>query len=363
MGTTFVLIPISLSTARKPTSAIISARDRIIDFGKYKGKMLGTLPSKYLKWISKNLRARDFEEWAKLADEVLQDPVYRDRLEWEYADKILNGDDSRASRTESPVSDLLEISESFGWNNEDKVAWSRINFELLGTSKGGRIPRNRIKKDEELSGSMKTRLQVSQVEGRVPLKKDLGLEREKKYKVSFLSTDSRDPKIEQMCTFGKDLGLKNEKKSSSLITSSSFLMTKETGVPSKSNLNFQEGKLGLPNKQSVVPDVAVERKVGFLRKGFRVSFAAEGEAFEEESNVTMRREERRERQRLKRSLQLNKLRTEIRGKDKDRANDDDSKIVFQSNKDQAEDKMVVNRSPFPGREALLKKVLSNRRGL
>lgn len=70
---------------------------------------------------------------------MLEDPVYRDRIEWEFAEGVLNG--NRALRTESAVSELLEISERFGWDNQDKVGWSRVNFELLGTSKGGRIPR------------------------------------------------------------------------------------------------------------------------------------------------------------------------------------------------------------------------------
>lgn len=99
--------------------------------------MLGSLPSHYLKWVSANLRARDFEHWAKLADEVLRDPVYKDRLEWEYADKVLNGD----VLSETPVPELLEISRRFGWDNDDKVGWSRIDFQLLGTTYGGRIPR------------------------------------------------------------------------------------------------------------------------------------------------------------------------------------------------------------------------------
>ncbi|KAJ6910129.1 hypothetical protein NC652_020968 [Populus alba x Populus x berolinensis] len=138
--------------------------DRVIDFGKYKGKMLGTLPSTYLKWVSKNLRAGDFEHWAKLADQVLQDPVYMDRLEWEFADTALNGNNNRsisgssslARNDDSAVSRLLEISERFGWDNEDKVGWSRVNFELLGTSKGGKIPRRSsssrgVEEDKDLS--------------------------------------------------------------------------------------------------------------------------------------------------------------------------------------------------------------------
>ncbi|MCL7050446.1 hypothetical protein MKW94_029440 [Papaver nudicaule] len=104
--------------------------------------MLGTLPSKYLKWVSKTLRARDFEEWAQLADQVLEDPVYRDRIEWELAEVLLNGNEiSTGKNVKSPVSDLLEISQRFGWDNDDKIGWSKINFELLGTSKTARIPR------------------------------------------------------------------------------------------------------------------------------------------------------------------------------------------------------------------------------
>ncbi|KAL5056727.1 hypothetical protein RYX36_028331 [Vicia faba] len=115
------------------------ARDRVIDFGKYKGKMLGSLPSSYLKWVSKNLRARDFEEWAILADQVLVDPIYRDRIEWEFALNVLDGNSARSTRSTEPAdSQLQEISERFGW---DKIGWSKVDFDLLGTSKGGRIPR------------------------------------------------------------------------------------------------------------------------------------------------------------------------------------------------------------------------------
>lgn len=108
---------------------------------------MGTLPSTYLKWVSKNLRARDFEHWAKLADQVLQDPVYKDRIEWEFAESVLTGNNANTVNFSGndtnigAVSQLLELSERFGWDNENKVAWSRVNFELLGTSKGGRIPR------------------------------------------------------------------------------------------------------------------------------------------------------------------------------------------------------------------------------
>uniref|UniRef100_A0A803PZN8 Uncharacterized protein n=1 Tax=Cannabis sativa TaxID=3483 RepID=A0A803PZN8_CANSA len=130
----------SYSSSKTKTQQI-PARDRPIDFGKHKGKLLGTLPSNYLKWVSKNLRARDFEHWANLADQVLQDPLYQDRIQWEFAQNILEGN-NRSSSISKPVSELLlEMSERFGWDNEDKVGWSRVDFELLGTSKGGRIPR------------------------------------------------------------------------------------------------------------------------------------------------------------------------------------------------------------------------------
>ncbi|KAI3890579.1 hypothetical protein MKX03_036127 [Papaver bracteatum] len=143
--------PSPSSTTRKNISiSATPARDKIIDFGKQKGRMLGTLPLKYLKWVSKTLRARDFEEWAQLADQVLADPVFKDRIEWELAEVLLNGNEiSSGKNVKSPVSDLLEISERFGWDNDDKIGWSKINFELLGTSKTGRIPRKAVSSSDE----------------------------------------------------------------------------------------------------------------------------------------------------------------------------------------------------------------------
>lgn len=114
--------------------------------------MLGTLPSKYLTWVSHNLRAGVFLEWAELADEVLRDPYYKDRLEWELAEKVLQGDGMSAARSPGAVSNLLEISGRFGWDNEDRDGWKRVDFALLGTSKGGRIPRLGRSELERLSG-------------------------------------------------------------------------------------------------------------------------------------------------------------------------------------------------------------------
>lgn len=115
--------------------------------------MLGTLPSKYLSWVSHHLRAGHFLEWAELADEVLSDPCYKDRLEWELAEKVLRGDEMSVARSPGSVLDLLEISERFGWDNEDKDGWKRVDFALLGTSKGGRIPRLKRFESESLSCS------------------------------------------------------------------------------------------------------------------------------------------------------------------------------------------------------------------
>jgi hypothetical protein len=137
------------------------ARDRVINFGKYKGNMLGTLPSTYLKWVSKNLRAGQYEDWAKFADEVLVDPVYKDRIEWEFALNLLSGNKASSAvvaRSGAVAVKLQEISERFGWDNNDKVGWSKIDFNRLGTSYGGRIPRlvNRNSSNADADADSKT---------------------------------------------------------------------------------------------------------------------------------------------------------------------------------------------------------------
>lgn len=122
----------------------LPARDRVIDFGKHKGRMLGSLPSAYLLWVSKTLRAGDSLHWAELADQVLADPIYKDRIEWESAERVLSGgNNANTLPRSSAVSSLLEMSERFGWDNEDRAGWARVDFGLLGTSKGGRIPRKK----------------------------------------------------------------------------------------------------------------------------------------------------------------------------------------------------------------------------
>lgn len=151
----------SLRASAKP-----AARDIVIDFGKFKGRMLGSLPSAYLKWVSSNLRAGDTEEWARLADRVLVDPVYRDRLEWEAAEKILSGNAVSYSSRGSAVSELLEISQSFGWDNEDKSGWSKVDFGLLGTSKSGRIPRAEARANLKEEEEVRRRNESSSVGGK-----------------------------------------------------------------------------------------------------------------------------------------------------------------------------------------------------
>ncbi|XP_022149418.1 uncharacterized protein LOC111017846 [Momordica charantia] len=156
--------PLLASVWRRNASGSGSARDRVIDFGKHKGKMLGALPSSYLKWVSKNLRAREFEEWAILADQVLEDPVYQDRIQWEFAHNVLSGTNARTRATgDGVVSELLEISERFGWYWDwDKAGWRNVNFELLGTSNGGRIPRIN---NSESESNMKMQTQNIQIQG------------------------------------------------------------------------------------------------------------------------------------------------------------------------------------------------------
>ncbi|XP_006649374.1 uncharacterized protein LOC102719278 [Oryza brachyantha] len=115
------------------------ARDRVIDFGKYKGQMLGTLPPSYLRWVVAELDYGDTAPWATLARDVLDDPVYVDRDEWEHAHRFLRGDtDYDGDGEDGP---LQEMADRFGWDLSDEEGWSRLDFRLLGTSYGGRIPR------------------------------------------------------------------------------------------------------------------------------------------------------------------------------------------------------------------------------
>ncbi|RZC89370.1 hypothetical protein C5167_029274 [Papaver somniferum] len=260
----------SSATRRNISISATPARDKVIDFGKHKGRMLGTLPSKYLKWVSKTLRARDFEEWAQLADQVLVDPVYKDRIEWELAEVLLNGNEiSSGKNVKSPVSDLLEISERFGWDNDDKIGWSKINFELLGTSKTGRIPRKAISSSDD---------------------------------------DDEDSKGAREKKFG--------------------------------GLSYNKGSSGVESEEMMM--------------GYGSSNVGGGS-----------REERREKQRLKRGLELRKVKLDFVANKKKEIDHHQHQHQHRSDRDNDDDLMAAVEkpvsSPFPGRENLLKKVLNRQK--
>ncbi|KAG6541110.1 hypothetical protein Mapa_017481 [Marchantia paleacea] len=117
----------------------LAARDREIEFGKFKGSLLGTMSSKYLKWMVKNLRGGPMSEWVEYAEEVLEDPYYKDRLEWEKVEKLMTMAHDLDKITGNR--DVLASAKVFGWNLEDDSGWRKVNFTLLGTTRGGRIPR------------------------------------------------------------------------------------------------------------------------------------------------------------------------------------------------------------------------------
>ncbi|KAF2937192.1 uncharacterized protein [Oryza sativa Japonica Group] len=134
-----LLRPLRAAASPGPAASSRPARDRVIDFGKHKGQMLGTLPPSYLRWVVAELDYGDTAAWASLAREVLDDPVYVDRVEWEHAHRFLRGDtDYDGDGEDGP---LHEMADRFGWDLSDEEGWSRLDFRLLGTSYGGRIPR------------------------------------------------------------------------------------------------------------------------------------------------------------------------------------------------------------------------------
>lgn len=121
------------------------ARDRVLDFGKNKGSMLGTLSSRYLRWMTKNLRGTMLDEWAEYAQETLDDPLYMDRIEWEKVEKLLVQSHDLAQLSSSR--DALAPARIYGWDIDNEHAWSTVNFALLGTTKGGKIPRVPVVKE------------------------------------------------------------------------------------------------------------------------------------------------------------------------------------------------------------------------
>lgn len=154
----------------------VAARDMVIEFGKHKGKMLGTLSSEYLRWMSKNLNTGEFEKWGNLAEDVLEDEIYADRMEWEVAERLLSGGGVMGSGSGVGVAgELKETSKRFGWDYNDKVGWSKVDFKLLGTSNGGRLPRRRRTIHEDSKPMFDNKQQLGRCNNVV-----VGVEREKR---------------------------------------------------------------------------------------------------------------------------------------------------------------------------------------
>ncbi|XP_072962808.1 uncharacterized protein [Typha angustifolia] len=308
----------SSSSSSKPASrTALPARDRVIDFGRHKGRMLGSLPSSYLHWVSSNLRFRDFNQWAILADEVLRDPVYRDRLEWESASRLLSGEGRRtfSDSSSSAVSDLIEMSGRFGWDNEDKDAWARIDFDLLGTSFGGRIPR------------------IGEIGaiGEVGLS-EIGGRSNERMKGGILRGDLKEPRSKDG---RKDGILRGDSK----VTNSPVFRNGDLGSR-KNKILSQESKV------SARAEADEGKKVKFLRNGYR--YIVEEEKAEEVA-AGEKIEERRERRKIKRQQQMEMVKKEIGVDEKGRRSDGiHMKIGSLGN--------GGSLNPFPGRGALLDKI-------
>lgn len=121
----------------------ILARDVVIDFGKFKGCKMGTLPSSYLRWLVKESISSSLSVWGDHAQQVLHDPYYQDRLEWQTIEKLTVRGDMRRGGPPTGTAGVKDSMQALGWDLSDHSAWSHVNFSLLGTTLGGRIPRKK----------------------------------------------------------------------------------------------------------------------------------------------------------------------------------------------------------------------------
>ncbi|GJP56473.1 hypothetical protein CLOM_g15542 [Closterium sp. NIES-68] len=126
-------------TGRRP----VPPRDTPVTFGSwYKeavadrrpAPLLGSLKPGSLRWMMRQLAdSGDLAEWAELAETVLADPVYRDRLEWCEYERRLHRDGAAAA---------VQYARDAGWvDMTDTFAWSGVDMEMLGTSFTKPIPR------------------------------------------------------------------------------------------------------------------------------------------------------------------------------------------------------------------------------
>jgi hypothetical protein len=106
---------------------------------------LGLCCYSYLRWMTKSLRGTMLDEWAEYAQETLDDPLYMDRIEWEKVEKLLVQSHDLAQLSSSR--DALAPARIYGWDIDNEHAWSNVNFALLGTTKGGKIPRVPVVKE------------------------------------------------------------------------------------------------------------------------------------------------------------------------------------------------------------------------
>ncbi|KAH7387908.1 hypothetical protein KP509_16G048000 [Ceratopteris richardii] len=102
---------------------------------------MGTLPPGYLRWLIREGHDPSLAVWADYAKQVLQDPYYRDRVEWQKIEKLSSKGEVPKREPSGIGASAKESMIALGWDLSDRNAWSKVNFSLLGTTAGGRIPR------------------------------------------------------------------------------------------------------------------------------------------------------------------------------------------------------------------------------